>query len=325
MANGGPFSPQQSGPSRHQFSSPPPSQANSFSGFGHSHGRQSGRGNRGQAGSGYNSRGTGPNGNASRPRPLSTTGNFVPYQWDAYAGMPMTAPAYPTQPPMNFEYKAVLTQQVEYYFSVNNLCKDFHLRSQMDSQGFVFVSVIDGFARVKQLTGNNYPLLRAACADSTLVDFVAGSDGLERLRARNHWQKFILPFDKRVESAQNHGPDGFFFLNVDQQSPHAAMNGIPTGGYGMAPPASYTNGGGIDAPVYMNGAHPHDGNGQLSATVPEFQPGGFNSPSGQDANGAASSPPSDAPNGSVKTTGAAEPVVNGMAHEEPQSSESLQS
>ncbi|OCK78937.1 hypothetical protein K432DRAFT_279072, partial [Lepidopterella palustris CBS 459.81] len=45
-----------------------------------------------------------------------------------------------------------LTCVREYYFSVDNLCKDMFLRKRMDSKGFVLLSVIAEFNRIKQLT-----------------------------------------------------------------------------------------------------------------------------------------------------------------------------
>lgn len=184
----------------------------------------------------------------------------------------MTAPAYPPQL-FNFEIKTVLTQQVEYYFSVDNLCKDNHLRRHMDSQGFVFLSVIHGFSRVNQLSGDKYALLRASVADSVQLDFVTGNDGIDRVRSRHHWQKFVLPIEQRVESAQTAGPEFFYHQSTDQQT----ISNMVTGGYPMGSPAPYANGATFDVGGYPNGGPAVDGNGaQLSAAVPEFQPGMYN-------------------------------------------------
>jgi hypothetical protein len=40
----------------------------------------------------------------------------------------------------------------EYYFSVENLCKDLYLRRQMDNEGYVLLSEIAQFNRVKHIT-----------------------------------------------------------------------------------------------------------------------------------------------------------------------------
>lgn len=276
--NGSPYSSHQGMSARHQqhFTSPPLGQNSSFGQSFGTQGRQSGRGGASRqspASAGYSHRANGPNANGSRPRPLSTQ-NISGYSWETYPGVPMTAPPYPPQP-YNYEIKSVLTQQVEYYFSVNNLCKDSHLRKHMDSQGFVFLSVIHGFSRVNQLSGGDYPLLRAAVADSVLIDFVSGKDGIDRLRSRAHWQKFVLPVEQRAESAQTAGPEFFFPQSADQQT----VSAMAGGGYPMNSPGSYTNGTTFDPSVHANGVALSDNNGQLSAAVPAFQPGALN---GQD-------------------------------------------
>ncbi|CAI7890830.1 unnamed protein product, partial [Closterium sp. NIES-54] len=45
--------------------------------------------------------------------------------------------------------RTALTKQIEYYFSIENLCRDLFLRSKMDSEGFIHVDVIAAFNRVR--------------------------------------------------------------------------------------------------------------------------------------------------------------------------------
>ncbi|EEY19011.1 RNA-binding protein [Verticillium alfalfae VaMs.102] len=266
-ANAGAFAAQPV-PSRHQqFTSPPLPQGNSFpQSFGSA--RPSGRGgNRQSTASNYSHR---TNGNGNRPRPISTSGNMG-YTWDSYPNMPMTAPVYPPQQAFDFHVKPVLTQQVDFYFSLENLCKDLHLRKNMDSQGFVALSLIHGFQRVFQLCGPNLHLLRAAVAESTTIDYVVGKDGLERVRARDHWQKFVLPTDQRSEAAQTDGPESFHSYSLDQQ----AIRDPAATDYPLGSPPLYVNGingHGYDGLPLMNGAYHGEANGQLSAAVPDFQP-----------------------------------------------------
>ncbi|URD91468.1 LA [Musa troglodytarum] len=47
--------------------------------------------------------------------------------------------------------RASLLNQIDYYFSSNNLCKDVYLRQNMDEQGWVPISLIAGFPRVSEL------------------------------------------------------------------------------------------------------------------------------------------------------------------------------
>ena len=94
--------------------------------------------------------------------------------------------------------------QMNYYFSVENLCKDMYLRSHMDSQGFVFLDLLAQFNRIKQLT-NDMELIRQACLHSQTVEYVH-VDGIDRVRAREGWQQWVRKVEERDPSAQNEGP-----------------------------------------------------------------------------------------------------------------------
>ncbi|XP_008811609.2 la-related protein 1C-like [Phoenix dactylifera] len=83
--------------------------------------------------------------------------------------------------------RALLLKQIEYYFSSDNLCKDIYLRQRMDGQGWVHISLIAGFNRVKQLT-NNIPYILDTIRGSDIVE-VQG----ENIRRRNDWVNWILP------------------------------------------------------------------------------------------------------------------------------------
>ena len=45
-----------------------------------------------------------------------------------------------------------MRRQIEYYFSVENLCKDMFLRKKMDDGGWIPTRVIASFNRVRMLT-----------------------------------------------------------------------------------------------------------------------------------------------------------------------------
>lgn len=79
------------------------------------------------------------------------------------------------------------------------------LRKHMDSQGFVFLSVLANFNRIKQLT-QEVELIRYVCLNSPNIEFRQGSDGVDRLRKREGWQQWILNKEERDPSAQNDGP-----------------------------------------------------------------------------------------------------------------------
>ncbi|TKA28738.1 hypothetical protein B0A50_03066 [Salinomyces thailandicus] len=119
-------------------------------------------------------------------------------------GYPMSAVPY--QPVFDQQYLMdMLSTQLEYYFSIDNLLKDMYLRRNMDSQGFVFLDFVGGFNRLKQLTQDK-DLLKAVCLNSTSIEIRVGEDGKERLRRRDGWDQFLLPMEQREPGAQNEGP-----------------------------------------------------------------------------------------------------------------------
>ncbi|KAL3955879.1 hypothetical protein ACCO45_009898 [Purpureocillium lilacinum] len=91
-----------------------------------------------------------------------------------------------------------LKRQVEYYFSIENLCKDIYLRKRMDSQGFVDLHLVAAFKRVRDLTTDIHRV-RAVCEASTEVEYIVRDDASERLRRRSNWQAFLLPLEDRDE------------------------------------------------------------------------------------------------------------------------------
>lgn len=92
---------------------------------------------------------------------------------------------------------AVLKTQIEYYFSIENLCKDMYLRTQMDVQGFVNLPCIAVFKRIRELT-SDLAMIRVVCESSTELEFVVGEDAIGRLRRRNGWQNFVLPSETAI-------------------------------------------------------------------------------------------------------------------------------
>lgn len=90
------------------------------------------------------------------------------------------------------QYRAMwvntLRQQLEYYFSVENLCKDMFLRSQMDPEGWVPLSVIANFNRVKMMLLDPEMLADSAVESPDLeisVDRTA-------VRKVEGWEKWVL-------------------------------------------------------------------------------------------------------------------------------------
>ena len=75
----------------------------------------------------------------------------------------------------------------------------------MDSQGFVFLSVIVKFNRIRQLT-SDIDLIRYVCKISPTIELQTGLDGIDRVRKVEGWQQWVLNMDERDAAAQNDGP-----------------------------------------------------------------------------------------------------------------------
>lgn len=80
-----------------------------------------------------------------------------------------------------------IVNQIEFYFSTENLVRDTYLRKNMDEQGWVSVKLIAGFQKVSQLT-DNIQLILAALQASRLLEIEA-----EKIRLRDDWQRWIIP------------------------------------------------------------------------------------------------------------------------------------
>ncbi|KAG0324832.1 La ribonucleoprotein domain member 1B [Dissophora globulifera] len=132
----------------------------------------------------HNSRGRGGKSNSSRPHYRASIGNFgYLYQ----QGAPIAdADAL----------KAFILQQMEYYFSVENLCKDVYMRTQMDSEGYVPLSLVANFNRVKNLS-TDHVLIKDTIKDSKVVEM----DG-DKLRKRGDWATWIFPKEDGVAPFQ---------------------------------------------------------------------------------------------------------------------------
>uniref|UniRef100_A0A0V0IQV0 Putative la-related protein-like n=1 Tax=Solanum chacoense TaxID=4108 RepID=A0A0V0IQV0_SOLCH len=102
--------------------------------------------------------------------------------------MPMLSPVPPVfvhVPDTQLQIRIV--NQMDYYFSNENLIKDTFLRQNMDEHGWVPVTLIAGFKKVMELT-DNIQLILNAVRSSTVVE-VQG----EKLRRRNDWFHWLMP------------------------------------------------------------------------------------------------------------------------------------
>ncbi|KAK1423551.1 hypothetical protein QVD17_18855 [Tagetes erecta] len=124
--------------------------------------------------------------------PVGPFGNNVTYP-DVAAGMnyfqgiaPPTVggPIYfPSPDPLHDK----IVNQINYYFSNDNLVKDTYLRRHMDEQGWVPVGLIARFNKVSSLT-DNVQLILDVMQKSTVVE-VQG----DKMRRQNDWMRWLMP------------------------------------------------------------------------------------------------------------------------------------
>ncbi|KAJ2757846.1 hypothetical protein IWQ57_006988, partial [Coemansia nantahalensis] len=85
--------------------------------------------------------------------------------------------------------KGFVRAQVEYYFSVENLCKDIFFRTQMDPDGFVPLTLVAGFNRLRTVT-TDLELIADALVASVQVEL---NDSRDRVRKRDSWAVWLFP------------------------------------------------------------------------------------------------------------------------------------
>ncbi|CAH9105824.1 unnamed protein product [Cuscuta europaea] len=108
---------------------------------------------------------------------------------------PLAMPMLPSPPPgvpviyhfLDPILISKIVNQIDYYFSSENLIKDMYLRKEMDQQGWVPVKLIASFKKVAELT-DDIELIVNALKTSSVVEVQHG-----KLRVRNDWAKWILP------------------------------------------------------------------------------------------------------------------------------------
>lgn len=180
------------------------------------------------------------------------------YGYQAVAPGPMSAVPY-QQYMEPFSLMPMLSMQLEYYFSVDNLCKDMFLRRHMDGQGFVPLGVLANFKRVKSLT-EDFELLRHVSRGLRNVEYQVGEDGLDRLRSREKWAQWVFPVDQRDPSAQHDGV-------APAKQPKNYEN-VPFNSHAE----SVLNGFSAPREFIPNGTGSRGSQTPLSSTAPEFMP-----------------------------------------------------
>ncbi|KAL3641014.1 hypothetical protein CASFOL_015982 [Castilleja foliolosa] len=115
---------------------------------------------------------------------------------DSYRAMQIVHPPPPPPiiipPPANeSNLQNLIIKQIDYYFSDDNLAKDNYLRTKMDDNGWVPITLIAKFHRVEKLT-KDVQVIVDAMRHSTVVELQG-----EKIRRRDVWNKWIYPSSSR--------------------------------------------------------------------------------------------------------------------------------
>jgi len=96
----------------------------------------------------------------------------------------------------------LVRKKIEYYFTDENLSKDFYLRKHMNGQGFVSLKVIENLSFIQHLT-QDYELIYAACKKSEVLSLITYDDGTSWVRRNQDRDQWVLPVEDRDESVKN--------------------------------------------------------------------------------------------------------------------------
>jgi len=150
--------------------------------------------------------------------------------------------------------------QLEYYFSIDNLIKDLFLRKHMDSHGWIFLSIVADFNRLKTLT-TDYDVVKQACLQSQEIEIRVGEDGKDRVRKVEDWNNFVLKMEERDASAQAEPPTTLRRPSAPRAQSYDQMF-YPGSPASAQPQSAYPR---MDRPFQMMNGGP-----------PPFMPGGLN-------------------------------------------------
>lgn len=95
------------------------------------------------------------------------------------------SPGPPMVPSATVSLKGSIVKQIEYYFSDENLQNDHYLLSLMDDHGWVPISIIADFKRVKKMSTDISFILDALQVSTTIE--IQG----DKVRRRDEWSKWI--------------------------------------------------------------------------------------------------------------------------------------
>jgi la-related protein 1 len=113
--------------------------------------------------------------------------NFLPP--NVIAGSPYTY----VQDPIS-----LVVNQLNYYFSQENLVKDLYLRKQMNSKGLVSLKKLMEFKRLNKLANGDISLVYTAVSFSPFLELIN-----DKVRVREGWESWVLSANERDVSGED--------------------------------------------------------------------------------------------------------------------------
>jgi hypothetical protein len=98
---------------------------------------------------------------------------------------------YYVPPPSLEETAEYARNQIEYYFTTENLLRDMFLRAQFDEAGFVPISLLANFRAVYNVH-QDYDSLVTSLSSSTVLEV---DTKYELVRLRDGWKHWLVPND----------------------------------------------------------------------------------------------------------------------------------
>ncbi|KAI8998216.1 hypothetical protein BC832DRAFT_595056 [Gaertneriomyces semiglobifer] len=247
-------------------------------------GRRGGRGGRGRAG-------------LPRPRMYSNYGYGTGAGFGSMAAQSVVHPSYYGYADDGAELETVkhwIRTQVEFYFSVENLCRDIYFRRQMDpTNGCVPIGLIAGFNRVKALitmvkekaithslalhrppTSPTSPsavqgeidvpdvespswtdeLVRSALSGSEVVEVFINAQGQSCVRRKENWEYWLLPPESPPVESSSVSPMAATPSAASAQTPAAAPSTLLTPPHSPSDAPTTSE---ISAPATTETGHPN--------------------------------------------------------------------
>ena len=172
-------------------------------------------------------------------QPIYYSASTPVYYPPAAYGLPTAAPA------MSQMLVESLRLQIEYYFSTQNLQKDFFLRSMMDDHGWILATAVAQFNRVRRLTPD-LTVVIGAVRGSGIVE--TSPDGTY-FRASENPEQWVLPLERRDPTVQQRkvpvtmfSPSGAAVTALVPQPPRSlpsrTSSGSSRAGFDQAPSAA---------------------------------------------------------------------------------------